>query len=349
MSENHLKLQGIEFIEFSSKEPKKLEELFLAFGLSKIMKHSEKKIDLFKQNDIVFLLNSEPASFGTDFYDQHGPCVSSMAWRFEDAKFALEGAVERGATEADTKRDYKINSNKIPSIMGIGDSLIYMVDTYKDEDFYKSLGFVEHDSPIKVPNLGFEFVDHLTNNVENGKMEYWANFYKDIFGFTEIKYFDIKGVKTGLQSFALQAPGGSFCIPINEAKDKKSQINEYLEEYKGAGVQHIALHTSTMIDSVAGVTKQGINTLDIDDEYYAEIFDRVPDVKEDHQKLQDLDILIDGDEEGYLLQIFTQNIIGPIFFEIIQRRNHFAFGEGNFGALFRSIEREQQKRGYLDS
>src|SRR5690606_22415074 len=146
----------------------------------------------------------------------------------------------------------------------------------------------------------------------------------------------------------LRSPDGSFCIPINEGTDKKSQINEYLEEYKGAGVQHIALHTSDIIDSVAKIQKEGIETLDMDDLYYQEVFERVPNVKEDHKKLQEHQILIDGDEEGYLLQIFTKNVIGPIFFEIIQRNNHLAFGEGNFGALFRSIEREQEKRGYLD-
>lgn len=344
MENNYLNLRGIEFIEFSSKEPKKLEDLFLAFGLSKIMRHEEKKIDLFRQNDIVFLLNSEPASFGTDFYDLHGPCVSSMAWRFDDQNFALNESIKRGATKAEGKKDYPLNA-----IMGIGESLIYMTDSYKNDDFYEKLGFTKIKEPTIVPNLGFQFVDHLTNNVENGTMEKWSNFYKDIFGFREIKYFDIKGVKTGLQSFALQSPDGSFSIPINEAKDKKSQINEYLEEYKGAGVQHIALHSSDMISSVAGIQKEGIETLDIDNEYYQEVFDRVPNVSEDHKKLQDLQILVDGDDEGYLLQIFTKNVIGPIFFEIIQRKNHFAFGEGNFGALFRSIERDQQKRGYLDS
>ncbi|MEX1099284.1 MAG: hypothetical protein WEB87_02590, partial [Bacteriovoracaceae bacterium] len=152
----------------------------------------------------------------------------------------------------------------------------------------------------------------------------------------------------GLTSYALRSPDGSFCIPINEGSDKKSQINEYLEEYKGAGVQHIAFHTSDIIKSVESVSQKGVETLDMDDQYYQEVFERVPNVTEDHKKLQELQILVDGDEEGYLLQIFTKNVIGPIFFEVIQRKNHLAFGEGNFGALFRSIERDQQKRGYLD-
>ena len=209
------------------------------------------------------------------------------------------------------------------------------------------MGFSELENPDIVPNLGFEFIDHLTNNVQQGTMKKWADFYKDIFGFYEIRYFDIRGAKTGLTSYALRSPDGSFCIPINEGTESKSQINEYLDEYKGPGVQHIALHTSSMIDSISQLNKTQVETLDIDDEYYQEVFNRVPNVSEDHKKLQDLQILVDGDDEGYLLQIFTKNIIGPIFFEIIQRKNHHAFGEGNFGALFRSIERDQEKRGYL--
>ena len=179
-------------------------------------------------------------------------------------------------------------------------------------------------------------------------MAKWAKFYKEIFGFTEIRYFDIQGVKTGLTSFALKSPCGTFCIPINEGTEKKSQINEYLEEYKGPGVQHIALHTDDIINAVAKLNKMGVETLDISPDYYKSVFDRVPNVTEDKKRLEELNILVDGDESGYILQIFTKNVIGPIFFEIIQRKNHHSFGEGNFGALFESIERDQMKRGYLD-
>lgn len=346
--ENHLNLRGIEFTEFSSEDPQALHKLFLAFGFSRLARHEKKKIDLYKQNDIVFLLNYEPQSFGTDFFKEHGPCVSSMGWRVDDASFAIEKGVERGATKAQGKGDYTTEGNEIPAIKGIGDSLIYFIDNFKDEKRYEKMGFVALENPDIVPDLGFEFVDHLTNNVEQGTMKKWSDFYKDIFGFTEVRYFDIKGVKTGLTSYALRSPDGSFCIPINEGSDKKSQINEYLEEYKGAGVQHIALATKDIIKSVSALTKEGVDTLDMDDQYYQEVFERVPNVTEDHKKLQELQILVDGDDEGYLLQIFTKNVIGPIFFEIIQRKNHLAFGEGNFGALFRSIERDQQKRGYLD-
>lgn len=346
MENNPVKLRGIEFIEFSAKDPKSMHELFQAFGFSRIMRHDQKKIDLYQQGQITFLLNSEPTSFATDFYEQHGPCVSSMGWKVEDTSFALEKAVERGASAAE-RIDYQYDGKDLQGIVGIGNSNIYFIDKYNEKDFYEKLGFQKLEKPDMVEDLGFDFIDHLTNNVEQGQLKVWSDFYKNIFGFTEVRYFDIRGVKTGLQSFALKSPDGSFCIPINEGTESKSQINEYLEEYKGPGVQHIALHTNDIIKSISRLSSTQVETLDIDDEYYQEVFKRVPNVSEDHKKLQDLQILVDGDEEGYLLQIFTKNIIGPIFFEIIQRKNHLSFGEGNFGALFRSIERDQEKRGYL--
>ncbi|MAZ48118.1 MAG: 4-hydroxyphenylpyruvate dioxygenase [Halobacteriovoraceae bacterium] len=343
---NPVKLRGIEFIEFSAKDPQALHRLFQAFGFSRIMRHNERKIDLYRQGQITYLLNFEPASFATNFYDKHGPCVSSMGWRVEDSNFALEEALKRGAKVSENI-DYQLNGEDLKTIVGIGDSNIYFIDKFGQDDFYEGLGFQKLDNPDMVEDLGFEYIDHLTNNVEQGQLSVWSDFYKNIFGFTEVRYFDIRGVKTGLQSFALKSPDGSFCIPINEGTEAKSQINEYLEEYKGPGVQHIALHTSDIIKSISKLSSTQVETLDIDDQYYQEVFDRVPNVSEDHKKLQELQILVDGDEEGYLLQIFTKNIIGPIFFEIIQRKNHLSFGEGNFGALFRSIERDQEKRGYL--
>lgn len=346
-AQNHLGLRGIEFTEFSSVDPKALHELFLAFGFSRIMRHKERKIDLYQQRQITFLLNYEAQTFGADFYKSHGPCVSSMGWKVDDATKALETAVQRGALSSE-KVDYQLDGADIPTIVGIGESNIYLIDQFKSNTLYEDMGFEKLENPDMVDDLGFEFIDHLTNNVYQGTMKEVSDFYKNVFGFTEIKYFDIRGVKTGLTSYALQSPDKSFCIPINEGTEKKSQINEYLEEYKGPGVQHIALHTSNIIDSIAKLSNTKIETLDIDDEYYQEVFERVPNVSEDRKKLKDLQILVDGDEEGYLLQIFTKNIIGPIFFEIIQRKNHYAFGEGNFGALFRSIERDQEKRGYLD-
>jgi 4-hydroxyphenylpyruvate dioxygenase len=181
-------------------------------------------------------------------------------------------------------------------------------------------------------------------------MQKWASFYKDVFGFTEVRYFDIRGVKTGLTSYALRSPCGKFCIPINEADEKKSQINEYIDEYRGPGIQHLAFLTDDVLASLRkleGSTK--ISFLDIDDEYYRDVFERVPNVKEDKGDIRRRNVLVDGDDQGYLLQIFTKNLCGPIFIELIQRNNHSSFGEGNFGALFRSIERDQAKRGVFDS
>ena len=204
------------------------------------------------------------------------------------------------------------------------------------------------DNPTLVAPKGFLTIDHLTNNVERGTMGRWAGFYRDVFGFTEVRYFDIRGVKTGLTSYALRSPCGRFCIPINEADEARSQINEYLDEYKGPGIQHLAFLTEDILASLDALDG-AVETLDIDDDYYATVFDRVPGVIEDHAAIRRRNVLVDGDEHGYLLQIFTRNLVGPIFVEIIQRRNHLSFGEGNFGALFRSIERDQAKRGVFDA
>lgn len=343
---NPIGLQGIEFIEFSTRSPETIEKLFYAFGFSKLMRHSTRNVNYYNQNDIHFLINHDKNSFGAKFEALHGPCVSAMGWRVKSADAAFKKALELGAKAAEVG-DYQVQKGeKLRAIYGIGDSLIYFIENWKEKDRYERMGF-EKTEPVLHKEKGFLCVDHLTNNVPQGTMKHWSDFYKNIFGFTEIKYFDIKGVKTGLISYALKSPCGTFCIPINEGTDAKSQINEYLEEYKGAGVQHIALLTTDIISSLDAIQSKEIQTLDIDNEYYEEVFDRVPNVTEDHAELQRLKILADGDDEGYLLQIFTKNLIGPIFIEIIQRKNHHAFGEGNFGALFRSIERDQQKRGYL--
>jgi len=344
-TENPINLSGIEFIEFSSANAANLHELFTEFGFSRTMKHSDKNVELYQQNDINVILNAQSDSFAEAFHKSHGPCVSSMGWRVKNAQESHDEAVKRGATSA-TKVDFERGGKRIPSILGIGDSIIYFIDDH-NSGVYESMGFKPHDEPNVVPDKGFLLIDHLTNNVYEGTMEKWANFYKDIFGFTEVRYFDIRGSKTGLISYALKSPCGKFCIPINEGTEKKSQINEYLEEYKGPGVQHIAFLSSDIVKSLEAMEGGKIKTLNIDDEYYQEVFERVPNVTEDHKVLQKHDILVDGDEEGYLLQIFTKNIIGPIFIEIIQRKNHLSFGEGNFGALFRSIEKDQEERGFL--
>jgi len=344
VSENYLGLQGIEFVEFASREPDRLHRLFLEFGFSRTRALGD-DVDYYCQNDIHFLLNRRPRSFGAKFSEAHGPSLCSMGWRVSNAGRALEIAVSRGARKA--TGDYRRGGVPIPAIYGIGDSLIYFIDGSKESGPYNEMGFEPLERPDLVAEKGFLAIDHLTNNVEQGQMKYWADYYKNIFGFEEIRYFDIRGAKTGLVSYALRSPDGSFCIPINEGTESKSQINEFLEEYRGPGVQHLAFVTRDIVSSLSALNGTSIKTLDIDEEYYNEVFGRVPNVTEDHATLKAMSILVDGDENGYLLQIFTKNLIGPIFIEIIQRKNHFSFGEGNFGALFRSIERDQQSRGKL--
>ena len=342
---NDLGLRGIEFVELTSPEPGALHKLFLEFGFSRLLQHQSKSIDYYRQNEINLLLNTEPDSFAESFGALHGPSLCSMGWKVDSAQRAFEMALERGAKPA--RGDYQYKGKELPCIYGVGESLIYFIDDTQNPHRYTHLGFESLKQPDEVAGKGLVAIDHLTNNVYQGEMEHWCKFYKDIFGFTEIRYFDIRGIETGLTSFALRSPDGSFAIPINEGTEKKSQINEYLEEYKGPGVQHLAFTSDNICDSLRKLKSTSIETLDIDDEYYEEVFQRVPGVTEDPKELQDLQILVDGDNKGYLLQIFTRNLIGPIFIEIIQRKNHWAFGEGNFGALFRSIERDQRRRGRL--
>ncbi len=340
-------LDGIDFVEFVSPDPTRLEQLFKAFGFSKTMKHAQKPVDLFQQGDIAFLINREPRSFAATFGAIHGPSICSMGWRTRDANKASAAATERGG-RIRPEGDYMLDGRPVPAIYGIGDSLIYFVDAYGDPKKWERMGFEKLANPEMVEGKNFTTIDHLTNNVEKGTMATWAGFYKRVFGFDEVRYFDIRGAKTGLTSYALRSPCGHFCIPINEADEKKSQINEYLEEYKGPGIQHLAFETSNILESLKKLEGSPIEMLDIDGEYYKDIFTKLPQVTEDRAEIQRRNVLVDGDEHGYLLQIFTKNLIGPIFIEIIQRKNHYSFGEGNFGALFRSIERDQAKRGVFD-
>jgi 4-hydroxyphenylpyruvate dioxygenase len=345
---NPIGLQGIEFVEYSSANSQYLDKLFKEFGFSKTQKHSIMAIDYYQQNDIHFLVNNTPGSYAQSFSKHHGPSICSMGWRVQNAKEALKVAKERGASVCE-KPDLKSASGEpVPAIYGIGESIIYFIDNWsKAAELYDRLGFEKLKNPEMVEEKGFLAIDHLTNNVSKGTMAKWSDFYKDVFGFTEVRYFDIRGAKTGLISYALKSPCGNFCIPINEGTEDKSQINEYLREYNGPGIQHLAFLTKDILASLKKLQGSAIETLDIDNEYYTEIFNKFPHVTENHQEIKDFHVLVDGDENGYLLQIFTKNIIGPIFIEIIQRKNHYSFGEGNFGALFRSIERDQQKRGVL--
>ena len=343
-TQNPLGLEGICFVEFVSPAPETLEKLFTDFGFSKTYHHPQANIDLFQQNEINFMLNRGQDSEAARFKKTHGPSISAMGWLFWDAARAFELAIARGARPFFGTGSLTSAGRPVPAIYGIGVSLIYFLDQHESAR-WKNLGFREVAHAHTVPDKGFTRIDHLTNNVAHGTMKQWADFYKTIFGFTEVRYFDIRGVQTGLTSYALRSPCGSFCIPINEAGDEKSQINEYLREYNGPGIQHLAFLTNDIVASLDAMKESKIETLDIDDDYYAEVFTRIRQVTEDKETLKKHKILIDGDDKGYLLQIFTKNLVGPIFIEIIQRKNHLSFGEGNFAALFRSIERDQEKRG----
>jgi 4-hydroxyphenylpyruvate dioxygenase len=334
-------LRGIAFAELVGPDPASLDATLRAFGCSRLRRHRLHPIDVYQDNDIVFLLNRDPASFAASFGAVHGPSISAMGWWFDDAQQAFQAAVARGA------RPFRGAGSTLqaPAIYGIGDSLIYFLD-HGDGDSLRA-EFEAAPDPQRVASKGFRAIDHLTNNVYKGTMGQWAAFYREVFGFTEVRYFDIRGVKTGLTSYALRSPDGSFCIPINEGNEDRSQIEEYLREYNGPGIQHLALLTDDLLGSLDRMEPGAIETLDIDEAYYDEVFDRVPGVTEDHARIRQHQVLVDGDEQGYLLQIFTRNLVGPIFVEMIQRKNHDAFGEGNFGALFRSIERDQERRGVL--
>lgn len=340
-AENPCGLSGIAFVEFASPAPERLDALFLAFGFSRLARHARRDVVHYRQRGIHFLVDRDPTSFASRFGRLHGPSISAMGWQVDDARAAFEEAVRRGARAYEGPPAY----GGAPAVRGIGDSLIHFVEAGDPPPW--QAGFAPHPEAMLVPDKGFVAIDHLTNNVRKGTMSTWASFYRDIFGFTEVRYFDIRGVKTGLTSYALRSPDGSFCIPINEGSEDRSQIEEYLREYNGPGIQHLAFLTHDLLDSLDRLEGSGIETLDIDPSYYDSVFERVPNVVEDRERIRRHKVLVDGDEDGYLLQIFTKNLIGPIFIELIQRKNHLSFGEGNFGALFRSIERDQERRGAL--
>ena len=338
-------MRGIEFVEFCGPDPDFMAQTFKAFGFSRLMRHETKNIDYYAQNHIRLLLNRQEGNFAAAFGESHGPSICSMGWRVDDANQALRWAVEQGARPYEGPAASR--SLDVPAIYGIGDSLIYLIDTFGKRGSPYAAEYVDHPDRDIVEDKGFLAIDHLTNNVFKGTMQEWADFYKNVFGFTEVRYFDIKGEETGLMSYALQSPAGGFCIPINEGTDEKSQIEEYLREYDGPGIQHLAFLSSDLLASLDKLEGTGIETLDIIDSYYDTIYDRVPNVTEDRDRIFRHNVLVDGDEDGYLLQIFTKNLFGPIFIELIQRKNHRSFGEGNFQALFDSIERDQRKRGVL--
>lgn len=336
---------GFEFLEFTTQEPEKLSKQFLSMGFTPVAKHKTHDITLFQQNDIRFIMNVSKNSHANQFAGKHGASTSAMGFRVSDAKAAYEHALANGATAFNDHSIYDM-----PAIHGVGGSLIYFVDHKNDKANYE-----HHFTPISsskpsTKNAGLTYLDHVTHNLHRGNMDKWAEFYENIFNFKEIRYFDIEGKLTGLKSRAMTSPCGKIRIPLNESSDDKSQIEEFLKDFNGEGIQHIALGTNNIYETVEQLRTQGLEFLNTPDTYFEMIEKRLPKHGESLERLQKNKILIDGTtspEKRLLLQIFTKNMLGPVFFEIIQRKGDEGFGEGNFRALFESIELDQIKRGVL--
>jgi len=347
-SSNPMGTDGFEFIEYTAEDTRALEKLFNSMGFIPIARHRSKDVVLYRQGDINFIINHEPDSFAQSFARVHGPSICAFGIRVADANHAYEHAIKNNA-KAYVGQTGPMELN-LPAIRGIGDSLIYLIDRYGENSIY-DVDFIPIENTQSNPvGVGLTYIDHLTHNVHKGRMDEWANFYERIFNFKEIRYFDIKGKNTGLLSRAMTSPCGKIRIPINEPADTKSQIQEYLDAYKGEGIQHIALGSDNIYQSVELLSKNDIKLLDVPDTYFEAINKRIPGHKEDIMRLKKNRILIDGDiesDQGLLLQIFTETVIGPIFFEIIQRKGNDGFGEGNFQALFESIEDDQRRRGVI--
>ena len=344
--ENPMGTDGFEFLEYTAPDPQALKALFRNMGFAEVARHRSKDVSLFRQGGINFVVNGEPGSFAQAFARIHGPSVCAMAFRIADAGRAYANAVEQGAKPV-TGRIGPMELN-IPAIEGIGGSLLYLVDRHGDDTIY-DVDFVASGEAAP-SDRGLTTVDHVTHNVHRGRMDRWAEFYETLFNFREIRRFDIRGQQTGLKSRAMTSPCGKIRIPINESSDEKSQIAEYLEAYRGEGIQHIALGAADIFETVEGLAAAGTRFQDTPATYFEAIDARLPGHGEDVARLAQNKILIDGGAyDGFLLQIFTDNVIGPIFFEIIQRKGNEGFGEGNFQALFESMERDQVRRGVLQA
>ena len=351
---NPLNTNGFEFVEYTAADNKgiaDLKALFASLGFAEVAKHRRKEVWLFKQGDINFIVNAEPASQAEEFAKKHGPSVCGMAFRVLDANVAIEHALANGG-ELFQGNLGPMELN-IPAIYGIGQSTLYFVDKFQgptiyDIDFNFYAGWQD---AMAEADAGLYELDHLTHNVKRGNMAFWADFYERLANFREVRYFDIEGKLTGLVSKAMTSPCGKIRIPINESSDDKSQIEEFIKEYNGEGIQHIALAAKDIYATVKNLKERGLAFMDTPDTYYAKVDERVAGHGENTGMLQDLKILIDGapSKDGILLQIFTDTVIGPVFFEIIQRKGNEGFGEGNFQALFESIEEDQIRRGVIEN
>jgi 4-hydroxyphenylpyruvate dioxygenase len=349
---------GFGFVEYAHPDPAELHRLFATMGFTAVARHRTRAITLYRQGDVNYLVNAEPGSQAVRFAAAHGPCAPSMAFRVVDAQHAFRRALEQGAEPADPAEGSL--ALDVPAIKGIGGSLLYFLDIYgaKGSPFAAEFDWTGPADPAP-EGEGLFYIDHLTHNVGRGRMNVWTGFYERIFNFREIRYFDIKGEYTGLFSRALTSPDGKIRIPINESADSRSQIEEYLHAYNGEGIQHIACGCRDVYASVESLRLRGLAFMPSPPAtYYERIDERVPGHGEDLARLARNGILLDGEgaialgaKEGamtkVLLQIFSANAIGPIFFEFIQRKGDEGFGEGNFRALFVSIEEDQLRRGVL--
>ncbi|MCI4591304.1 4-hydroxyphenylpyruvate dioxygenase [Sphingobium sp. BYY-5] len=336
---NPLGLNGFEFVEFTSPDPEAMAAQFLALGFTATHRHPAKNITRYKQGRINLMLNRDDAGRVAAFRGVHGPSASAMAFRVADPAAALAWALDNGAKA--TEEDDTV-------IEGIGGAYLYFIQDDVDlyADWAEFPGWREAEARN---NVGLDLLDHLTHNVRRGQMRVWSEFYRTLFGFEEQKFFDIKGKATGLTSQAMIAPDKAIRIPLNESQDDKSQIEEFIRDYHGEGIQHLALTTANIYDTVERLRARGVRLQDTIETYYELVDTRVPGHGEDLERLRKNRILIDGDveQEGILLQIFTENMFGPIFFEIIQRKGNEGFGNGNFQALFESIELDQIRRGVV--
>jgi 4-hydroxyphenylpyruvate dioxygenase len=339
---------GFEFVEFAHPDPQALRDVFTRMGYALTARHRSRAIELWQQGDITYVLNADPGSHAMRFAAEHGPCAPAMGWRVVDAKHAYNRAVALGAVPYDAP-DRTLD---LPAIVGIGGSLIYFIDQYYDADPYDDA--FDYLATAKPAGVGFHYLDHLTHNVHRGNMDTWFRFYGEIFGFRQIRFFDIAGKFTGLHSRALTSPCGRIRIPINEDRGETGQIVEYLKRYKGEGIQHIAVGARDIYAATDAIHDLGLRFMPKPpDSYYALSKTRVHGHDEPLDRLAKHGILIDGEgvlgggETKILLQIFSKTVIGPIFFEFIQRKGDDGFGEGNFKALFESIEADQIARGVL--
>jgi 4-hydroxyphenylpyruvate dioxygenase len=353
--DNPLGLDGFEFLEFSAPEKGLLERAFMAMGFARIARHRSKDVELWRQGNINFVINYEPGSPAAYFAAEHGPSACGMGFRVRDAATAYALALERGAQPVETRTG--VMELHIPAIRGIGGSLIYFVDRYGDDLRIYDIDFAYIDGVDRNPRgAGFHTIDHLTHNVYSGRTGHWEDFYARIFGFREFRQFDVTGEYSGLNTKVMMAPDGKIRIPINEegGEGSNGQIAEYLRTYNGEGIQHIALASEDLYQSLDDLKARGLGFAPPPPAtYYEQLEGRLPGHGEPLDALRERGILVDGTTAGgspkLLMQIFSQLMVGPVFFEFIQRKGDEGFGEGNITALFRSMEEDQKRRGTLQA